>query len=357
MHIGKTLGIIGGGQLGKMMILPASLLGFKTFVYSNEENSPATFFANKSVIGRYDDLENLLKFASECDFITIEFEGIKAFVLNEIERLHPNKLKPNANSVFITQNRLREKNFIKDLGIQTTTFSSISNINEAKEFFNKNGKFILKTTENGYDGKGQFMIKSTEDLLSKEIPFEREELIGEGFINFGFESSCILTREKNGRVIWYPLPINEHKDGILQSSSVNLNTPVPSSDKMIKASTQIAEALNFIGSMAVEFFCMKNGEILVNEIAPRPHNSGHFTMDLCTVSQFENHVRAVCDLTILPSKLLYNGKMVNLIGNEIFSVIKDIDKPNAKLHLYGKESVKEKRKMGHITYIYDEVFS
>jgi 5-(carboxyamino)imidazole ribonucleotide synthase len=354
MHFGKTIGIIGGGQLGKMMILPANLLGFKTICYSNEEGSPATVFAHETIIGEYNDTKKLLNFAEKCDFLTIEFEAINFQSLKEIERVFPSKLNPSANAVFVSQNRLREKSFFQEVGVKTAEFAEISTAKEALEFFNKNGKFILKTTENGYDGKGQFIITKSEDI-TPEIPFSLK-LIGEKFIPFAFECSVVLTRNASGRVIFFPVPTNIHKEGILHRSIVH-NNNAPWKEKCKQMAGLIAEKLKFTGTMAIEFFILENGEILANEMAPRPHNSGHFSLDLCTTSQFETHIRAITDLPIFTPKLLFEGEMLNLIGEEINLVTKFLDKQNAKLHIYGKQSIKEKRKMGHVNFIYDEIFS
>ena len=354
MHFGKKIGIIGGGQLGKMMIVPANLLGFKTACYSNEEGSPATIFANENTIGSYDDTVKLIDFASKCDYLTIEFEAINYHSLKEIEAKFPNKLSPSADAVFTTQNRFREKTLANEVGVKTTIFSLIKSKEEALEFLAKNGKFILKTTENGYDGKGQFVISTAQDL-NEQIPFHIE-LIAEGFVDFAFETSVILTRFKTGEIVTFPIPTNIHKSGILHRSIV-YGVETPWKEKAQEMAHKIANKLGFVGTMAIEFFVLKSGEILFNEMAPRPHNSGHFSLDLCNVCQFETHISAITNLPIIKPKLLFEGEMLNLIGSEINLATKFLDKQNAKLHIYGKASVKEKRKMGHINFVYDEIFS
>jgi 5-(carboxyamino)imidazole ribonucleotide synthase len=354
MYFKKTIGIIGGGQLGKMMVSSANLLGFKTACYSNEDNSPAVIYAHSSTIGSYDDVNNILIFGNHCDFITVEFESLNFNALKQIEERQKGKLQPNANAIFISQNRFREKSFFKENGIKTANFSKIANKEQAIEFFNKNGKFLLKTIENGYDGKGQFLIKSLEDL-NVEIPYHLD-LIAEEFLDFDFESSIILTRNKKNDIVIFPVPVNQHKNGIL-SRSIVTHKEARWKEKMRETAQTIAEKLDFVGTLAVEFFILKSGEIVVNEMAPRPHNSGHFSLDLCNVSQFENHIRAITGLPLIKPKLLFEGEMINLIGEGINDVIKYLDNPNAKLHLYGKEVVKENRKMGHINIIYDEIFS
>jgi 5-(carboxyamino)imidazole ribonucleotide synthase len=354
MHFGKKIGIIGGGQLGKMMIASANLLGFQTSCYSNEEGSPATVFANEVWIGGYEEIEKMVEFAKSCDFVTIELESVNRKSLKKLEETYKNILNPSYNAIFISQNRLREKTFFLESGVETVEFKHILNKQEAIDFFNKNGKFILKTTENGYDGKGQFIISSIEDL-EKEIPFN-EELIAESFIPFAFEASVILTRWRDEKIAFFPVPTNIHKDGILHRSIV-CEQNAPWKQKCKEMAGKIAKNLNFVGTMAIEFFILKNGDIIVNEMAPRPHNSGHFSLDLCTISQFETHIRAITDLPFIEPKLLFEGEMLNLIGEEINLATKCLDKQNAKFHIYGKGSIKPKRKMGHINFIYDEIFS
>jgi 5-(carboxyamino)imidazole ribonucleotide synthase len=352
MHFGKKIGIIGGGQLGKMMISEANLLGFQTYVFSEEEGSPATIFANEVMVGDYGDEKKILEFASKCDFLTVEFESINYKILEKL----PKQLFPNVSAIFISQNRLREKTFFKESGVNVAEFTKISNISDGKEFFQKHGKFILKTSENGYDGKGQFLINSINDLDACKVNFEKFEFIAEKFISFAFEASVILTRSNAGESVSYPVPINIHKEGILYKSIVQHEVE-PWKQKMKEMAIKIANKLEFVGTMAVEFFVLENGEILANEMAPRPHNSGHFTIDLCTVSQFANHVRAVTGLPLLQSNLLFEGEMLNLIGNDVNLALNFLDKSNAKINIYGKKTVLEKRKMGHINFIYDEIFS
>lgn len=359
MHLsesfGKKIGIIGGGQLCKMLTVSANLLGFQVLCYTNEEESSGAIFAHQVFVGDYKDEAKLLEFAGQCDFLTIEFEAIGAKALQKIEKTYPGKLFPNSNAIFVSQNRLREKTFFYDAGVKVAEFAPIKTKEDALDFFQKHGKFILKTTEEGYDGKGQLLISCQKDIEGM-LPFEGRELVAEQFIPFAFESSVILTRGKDGEIITFPIPVNIHKKGILHRSIVNHNH-VPWKEKMEKMACKIAHELEFVGTMAVEFFILENGEILANEMAPRVHNSGHFSQDLCTISQFENHIRAIAGLPIHQPKLLFEGEMLNLIGEEINLSVNFLDKPNAKLHIYGKKEVKPNRKMGHINFIYDEIFS
>lgn len=350
MRLGGIIGIIGGGQLGKMMQTPANNLGFKTLCYSDQQGSPALIFAHEGFQGSYMDKAKIMDFASKCDLITIEFENISRDVLKEIENCFPSRLFPRAESIIISQNRLREKTFLANNGIKISAFDAIGSKEDAKRFFSIHGKFILKTSENGYDGKGQYLIEYLKDL-DQDIPFEGVEMLAEKFVPFSFEASVILTRNREGQIIYFPIPVNIHKNGILHRSIITFKEELWK-ENMRKVSTDIAHSLNFVGTMAVEFFILHNGEIMVNEIAPRPHNSGHFTLDLTNVSQFENHIRAVADLPMIQPKLLYEGEMLNLIGREVNLALNFLDKENAKLHIYGKKE-KEGRKMGHINFIYE----
>jgi 5-(carboxyamino)imidazole ribonucleotide synthase len=296
----------------------------------------------------------MLDFAESCDFLTIEFESLNYESLRAIEQKLQNRLHPDVNAIFVSQNRLREKTFFLESGVKTAKFSRVTSKEEAVEFLAQNGKFILKTTENGYDGKGQFVISSITDL-NDEVPFN-QDLIAESFVPFAFEASVILTRWQDGKIAFFPVPTNIHKEGILHRSIIQAED-TPWKQKCKDMAGKIAHKLNFVGTMAVEFFILKNGDILVNEMAPRPHNSGHFSLDLCTTSQFETHIRAVTNLPFIEPKLLFEGEMLNLIGEEINLATKFLDKQNAKLHIYGKDGIKPKRKMGHINFIYDEIFS
>lgn len=353
MHFNKIVGVIGGGQLGKMMILPANLLGFKTFCYSNEKESPATVFAHESTIGNYDDATKILQFALKCDFITVEFENIPASILRLVEDSFPNKLHPNSFAIYIAQNRLREKDFFSANNIKTVEFSRIYSKNDAKRFFSNYGAFILKEAENGYDGKGQSIIKSVTEIemLSDDV-LQKKEFISERLIDFDFETSVILTRTRSGKSVVFPVPVNIHKNGILHESIVK-KEELDWKKRVVEVAIKIAGKLNYVGTLAVEFFVLKDGSILVNEMAPRPHNSGHFSLDLTNVSQFENHIRAVTDLPIITPELLFEGRMLNLIGEEVKEVVNILDKKNVKVHIYGKQTIKAGRKMGHINFIYE----
>lgn len=350
MLYSKTCGIIGGGQLGRMMAYKASLLGFKTLCYTDFFPSPATVFCDDYVEGSYNDTQKIIEFSKKCDFITIEFENINIESLKAIENLNLNNLRPNANAISIAQNRLKEKEFIVSLGFETAPFLKINHQNyaELESFIAKHKRVIIKTSQFGYDGKGQFIVNHTEKMPQFNLD---TEYIAEGFVDFDYELSCILVRDSMGKSYAFPTPINSHKNGILHTST--LNNP-SSNAEAIHISQQIANKLNYIGVMAIEFFITSSGKIIINEFAPRPHNSGHFSQDLCNVCQFENHIRAVCDLPIIEPRLLRTGQMINLLGQEAPVLYnKHINNPNAKIHLYSKDKISQGRKLGHINLIGD----
>lgn len=346
----KTIGIIGGGQLGQMLAIEAIKLGFDVHIYSNENNSPATYSCMQYTIGYYSDSIKILGFASKCDIVTSEFESIPSNVLKNIETTYPDKLHPSSNAFYISQNRLREKNFIQNLGIPVPPFSEITTHADIKTFYGKNGNSIIKTAEQGYDGKGQFRILNESDI--KNFTFQTEtQYIIEAFVAFESELSCILTRNIAGEIAFYPIPLNIHKSGILHKSIIKNDTFAQETYKLAQEyTTKIATSLNFVGTMCAEYFVSSDKTMTCNEIAPRVHNSGHFTLDLCTVNQFENHVRAISNLPILQTHQISSGEMINLIGDDIVNILPNfLDKPNAKIHMYGKRECKIGRKMGHIT--------
>ena len=341
-----NLGIIGGGQLGSLLCSAAKKLKIKTIVYCNDEDAPAKNFSDEFIYGKYDDQNKILEFASKVDLITYEFENIPYETLSEMNKLKPVLPKPSVNRLI--QHRLAEKDFVNKLNIRTTRYVSI----EKKSDIETLGDFlpgILKTTTMGYDGKGQYPIHDVNDLNSLQIDFSKGYIL-EKLVKLKKEISVIVTRFSNNNFEIYEPIENSHEDQILKNSKI----PAEISKKILDQSkvwaTSIAEELKYIGTLCVEFFIDRNDNLYVNEIAPRVHNSGHLTINAYNVSQFENHVRAVCSLEKIPLKKISNAKMTNLIGNQIESY-RQINKfrDNEFFFDYLKKEVKEKRKMGHIT--------
>ena len=342
----KNLGIIGGGQLGSMMSSAAKKLDIRTVIYSDDKDAPAQNFCDEFIFGGYDDKQKILEFISKVDVISYEFENIPYETLNEMNKLKPVLPKPSVNRLI--QHRIAEKDFVNKLNIRTTRYVSI----EKKSDIETLGDFlpgILKTTTMGYDGKGQYPIKTAEDINSLNIDFSKGYIL-EKLVKLKKEISVIITRYGNNNFEIYDPIENTHQDQILKYSVIPAEISKKILDQSKDWAIMIAEELKYIGTLCVEFFIDRNENLYVNEIAPRVHNSGHLTINAYNVSQFENHVRAECSLEKVPLKKLSNAKMVNLIGNQIEPYRKNLELGKNEFFFdYLKKEIKEKRKMGHIT--------
>jgi len=343
-----NLGIIGGGQLGSMLAIAAKKLNINTVIFCDDSDAPAQKFCNKFIYGNYDDVEKISEFINQVDLVTYEFENIPFETLNEINKLKNVLPKPSVNRLI--QHRLAEKDFINKLNIRTTRYVSIekkSDIDALEDFL----PGILKTTTLGYDGKGQHPISSAEVLNSLDIDFSKGYIL-EKLVKLKKEISVIITRFSNNKYEIYEPIENTHEDQILKHSKI----PAEINEKIFNQSKEwamlIAEELKYIGTLCVEFFIDRNDNLYVNEIAPRVHNSGHLTINAFNISQFENHVRAVCGLEQIPLKKISNAKMINLLGDQI-SQYRNSPKlrENEFFFDYLKKDIKEKRKMGHITIL------
>ena len=342
----KKLGIIGGGQLGSMLSQAAKKLNIKTIVYTDDKDAPARNFCDEFIVADYKEKNKILEFVSKVDIITFEFENIPFETLNEMSKLKKVLPKPSVNRLI--QHRLAEKDFINKLNIRTTRYVSIekkSDLNTLEDLL----PGILKTTTMGYDGKGQYPIKKIEDLELLNIDFSKGYIL-EKLVKLKKEISVIVTRFGiNDFEIYEPIE-NTHQEQILKHSKI----PAEISQKILHQSkewaTLIAEELKYIGTLCVEFFIDRNDNLYVNEIAPRVHNSGHLTINAYNVSQFENHIRAVCSLDKISLKKISNAEMINLIGNQILPYRQDFKlKTNQFFFDYKKKEIKNKRKMGHVT--------
>jgi len=342
----KNLGIIGGGQLGSLLSVAAKKLNIKTTIFSDDIDAPAQNYCDNFVNGKYDDEQKIKEFVEKVDLITYEFENIPYEALNEMNKSKPVLPKPSVNRLI--QHRIAEKDFINKLNIRTTRYVSIekkSEIETLEDFL----PGILKTTTMGYDGKGQYPIKKIEDIHSLNIDFSKGYVL-EKLVKLKKEISVIITRFGiNGFEIYEPIE-NIHQDQILKHSVIPAKISQKISEQSIDWATRIAEELKYIGTLCVEFFIDRNENLYVNEIAPRVHNSGHLTINAYNISQFENHIRAVCSLEKIPLKKLSNAKMINLIGNQIEPYRQNLNlKDNEFFFDYLKKEIKDKRKMGHIT--------
>ena len=342
----KKLGIIGGGQLGSLLSAAAKKLNIKTTVYCDDIDGPAQHFCDDFIFGKYDDKQKILEFIKKVDIISYEFENIPYDTLNEMNKLKPVLPKPSVNRLI--QHRLAEKDFVNKLNIRTTRYISVekkSDIETLQDLL----PGILKTTTMGYDGKGQYPINKIEDIETLNIDFSKGYIL-EKMVKLKKEISVIVTRFSNNNYSIYEPIENMHQDQILKHSVI----PALISKKILDQSkdwaTRIAEELKYIGTLCVEFFIDRNENLYVNEIAPRVHNSGHLTINAYNVSQFENHVRAVCSMEKIPLKKISNAKMVNLIGKQIEPYRQNLKlNDNEFFYDYLKKEIKEKRKMGHIT--------
>ena len=341
-----TLGIIGGGQLGSMLAISAKKLNIKTIIYSDDPDAPAQNFCNQFISGGYSNKEKITKFVNLVNYVTYEFENIPYETLSEINKLKPVLPKPSVNRLI--QHRLAEKDFINNLNIRTTRYASVENESEIKSLEDLLPG-ILKTTTLGYDGKGQYPINSIQEFDTLKIDLSKGYIL-EKLVRLKKEISIIITRFGDQKYEIYEPIENKHEDQILKFSKIPADIDKKIYDQSKEWAMSIAEELKYVGTLCVEFFIDRNDNLYVNEIAPRVHNSGHLTINAFNVSQFENHVRAVCGLEQIALKKLSNAKMVNLIGDQI-SLYRKLTqfKENEFFFDYLKKDVKEKRKMGHIT--------
>ena len=341
-----NLGIIGGGQLGSMLSIAAKKLNIKTVIYCDDINAPAQNFSDEFIFGNYNDSEKILEFINKVDIITYEFENIPYNTLNEINKKKTVLPKPSINRLI--QHRLAEKDFINKLNIRTTQYTLVEKKSDL-DSLNDLLPGILKTTTMGYDGKGQYPIKEIKDIDSLNIDFSKGYIL-EKLVKLKKEISVIITRFSNNKYEIYEPIENTHEDQILKYSKIPAEISKEIFNQSKDWAISIAEELKYIGTLCVEFFIDRNENLYVNEIAPRVHNSGHLTINAYNISQFENHIRAICSLEKIPLKKLSNAKMINLIGNQIEPYRQNIKFADNEFFFdYLKKEIKDKRKMGHIT--------
>tara|TARA_B100000123_G_scaffold194988_1_gene145983 strand:- start:213 stop:1262 length:1050 start_codon:yes stop_codon:yes gene_type:complete len=344
-----TLGIIGGGQLGSLLSVAANKLNINTVIFSDDKNSPAKNFTKNFISGNYDDEKLIKEFLSKVNVITYEFENIPYKILRKLNEIKPVLPKPEINKLI--QNRYTEKDFLNKNNIRTTRYSLIKDEDDIKI---NDGLIpgLLKTCTLGYDGKGQFKIDKKENI-SSEIDFTKEYIL-EKFIKLKKEISVIITRFGHQRYEIYEPIENLHEDQILKHSKIPAQISEKIKNQATDWATIIAEELDYVGTLCVEYFIDNKDNLYANEIAPRVHNSGHLTINSHNVSQFENHIRAVCGLEKVETKKIYNARMLNLIGNDIEDYRAKNFKDNEFFFDYQKTEIREKRKMGHFTIIEKE---
>jgi 5-(carboxyamino)imidazole ribonucleotide synthase len=346
---GSVIGIVGGGQLGRMLARAASRMGYKTHIYTPEKDSPASHVATATTIGAYQDSQALRAFAQSVDVVTFEFENIPAETLEMLATIVTVRPKPSV--LFTTRHRLREKEFIRDQGIATAPFAPVRSEAELAAALQLIGMpAVLKTCEMGYDGKGQVVIREEAQSIKAWASLGKSACILEGFIDFTAEASIIVARSTSGEARCYPLAQNIHRDHILHRTIAPAPFIDQHQEEAVRIAKKLAEALDVEGLLAVELFVTPSG-LLVNELAPRPHNSGHWTMEGAPTSQFEQHIRAICGWALGDTNARSRCEMVNLLGDEWKLWQEYARQSEAHVHLYGKTESRPGRKMGHVTIV------
>lgn len=362
---GQTIGVLGGGQLGRMLTLAGRNMGYRFVTLDPTPDSPCGQVADRQIVAPYHDVEAAKELAKQSDVITYEFENVDADVTALLMR--DSYVPQGSQLLYTTQHRLREKRAIEAAGVSVAPYAEIATAQQLRTEVERFGTpCVLKTAMGGYDGKGQWVIRSLSEVdeafatLSKA----KTELVLEKFIAFERELSVIAARNPSGEVVTFPVAENIHVNNILHASIVPARISAETAARAEQMAKQIAAALGVIGLLAVELFLAPDGQLFVNELAPRPHNSGHYTMDACRTSQFEQHVRAICDLPLGSTTLLTPVVMVNLLGQHVAPTLawsaerdRELDDRGltAKLHLYGKQEAKAQRKMGHMNLLCNDV--
>ncbi|PYE88649.1 5-(carboxyamino)imidazole ribonucleotide synthase [Phyllobacterium leguminum] len=347
---GSTIGIIGGGQLGRMLAMAAAKLGFRTVILEPQADCPAAQVANRQIVAPYDDTDALAELARSCNVITYEFENVPVEAALELAEKKP--VYPPPIALEISQDRFREKAFLNDCDIATAPWYLVNDTRSlAAGLAAIGGPAILKTRRLGYDGKGQVRLKGdgSDDLAAALDAIGNTPAILEGFVAFEREVSVIAARDREGESQVYDIAENVHSNGILATSTVPAAITPATADMAREAAEKLMHALDYVGVMGLEFFVLADGSLLANEFAPRVHNSGHWTEAACAISQFEQHIRAIAGLPLGDPIRHSDCVMENLIGNDIARVPEILREPQAVLHLYGKAEARPGRKMGHVT--------
>ncbi len=356
---GGTIGVLGGGQLARMMCLDARRMGYKTIVWSGTPTAePTEGVADRVINLPFDNSDALADFCNTADVATVEFENIPASTLQAVESLIP--LRPGADIVAISGNRSREKALLKDNSIPCAPFALIRSLADLREAHAAIGPdAVLKTVESGYDGKGQVRLTEGADLEAAWKAVDEQFSVLEGFIDFECEVSVLVARGVDGETAVYPVSENLHRHHILDFSIVPARVSEATASEAQAIAVRLADILGYVGLLAVEFFVQSDGSVLVNELAPRPHNSGHYTMDSSATSQFEQQIRAVCGVPLGSVEQLTPAVMVNLLGDMWHGSVLDeraiLDVPGAKLHVYGKSNPSGRRKLGHVNIVGGEL--
>ena len=345
------IGIIGGGQLGRMMTLSAKYMGYRVAVLDPTPDCPTAQVADKQIVAAYDDMDAIKELTEISDVVTYEFENVDLKAATYIEQR--GKLPQGAFALEITQNREKEKQLMKDANLPVPKFSIVTNGKECEAALaDFTYPAVIKTCSGGYDGKGQIKLTSSADQ-QQAIDFaeKNQHCIIEHWVTFDKEVSVVFTRATSGATTFFPIAENDHKDHILYQTTVPAGINETIERKAYDATKILADKMNIVGTFAIEMF-VQGDDIYLNEMAPRPHNSGHYTIEACNVSQFTQHVRAICGLPLTEIQLLQPATMINVLGEDLAGVLQAMSStPNGFVHLYGKDEAKTKRKMGHVTFI------
>ncbi|HLS24042.1 MAG TPA: 5-(carboxyamino)imidazole ribonucleotide synthase [Pseudogracilibacillus sp.] len=347
----QTIGIIGGGQLGRMMAIAARYNGYRIIVLDPTPNCPTAQVADEQIVATYDDMNAIEQLTEKSDVVTYEFENVDLEAARYIEA--QGKLPQGAYALQVTQNREAEKTLMRELGLPVAPFYIVRTEEEVREAV-KNLSFpaVIKTCLGGYDGKGQLKLESRADVEAAVQFIERGgTFIMEEWISFDKEISVVFTRAQDGTITYFPLAENEHRDHILYTTLAPAGVSQQVKQEALTAAKTLAEKINIVGTFAIEMFVKDDG-IFINEMAPRPHNSGHFTIEACNVSQFSQHIRAICGLPLPNIEQQKEALMINVLGEDMNRALTAFSElPEASIHLYGKAEAKEKRKMGHVTLV------
>lgn len=349
---GSTIGVLGSGQLGRMFAIAARRMGYRVHTLSPDNDSPTGQVADQEIVAAYDDLDAVRQFARDVSVVTFEFENVPAPTAEAAEQSAP--VRPAGRVLHMTQHRLREKTFLSQAGFPVTPFSAVRSIHELDAALDDLGcPAVLKTAGWGYDGKGQFKIERRNQAPEAWQSVDTDEAVLEAFVDFEREVSVVAARGSDGTVATFPVIENSHLHHILDLSCCPARIPENVARRAVEIGSRVLESLDFVGVLCVEFFVTRDGRLLINELAPRPHNSGHLTIDACVTCQFEQQLRAICGLPLGSTELLRPAAMANLLGDlwadrePDWAAACALD--DVKLHLYGKLKPRRGRKMGHVT--------
>ena len=344
---GGIVGILGGGQLGRMMSMAAARMGMDVVIYAPEADSCASRVSADTIVAAYDDVAKLIEFANRCDVITFEFENIPAATLDIIEKAGTSVF-PKSNALGVSQDRLKEKEFLNSIGIPPAPFVQIDKAEDITLGLDRlGGRGVLKSRTDGYDGKGQVRLDSSSDPLVAWTTIGEVPAVLEAYISFDREISVLVVRGQDGDVQIYDTPENDHSGGILKSSRLPANISEQSRINAKELGRKLADSLDYVGVIALELFVMPDGSLLANEFAPRVHNTGHWTEEACLIGQFEQHMRAVCGWPLAPADRYVDIRMDNLLGDSDVSTWEDLSSDGAAPRIYAKRGGGEGRKLGH----------